>query len=179
MKPITNSLYVRDVTQIGLMVALIEVCKLTLAFLPNIELTTFWIIMFTLYFGRKIYFVIPVFIFIEGLIYGFGLWWIMYLFVWPLLAFLTRLLQKHSSVLTWSILAGCFGLAFGLLCAVPYFFLATTGTLAIRFQVTFAWWIAGIPWDIVHGISNFILMSQLYRPLKNVIERIKGSSLTD
>ena len=84
MKKIT----VRDITLIGMMVAVIEVCKAALSFLPNIELTTFWLILFTLYFGRKILLVIPVFILIEGCIYGFGLWWVMYLYMWPLLVLL-------------------------------------------------------------------------------------------
>ena len=44
----------KDITLIGLMVAIIEVCKVLMKDLPNIELTTFWIIMFTLYFGKKI-----------------------------------------------------------------------------------------------------------------------------
>ena len=70
----SSRLPVKDMALIGLMVALIEVCKLTMSALPNIELTTFWVILFTLYFGKKIYFVIPVFIFLEGLIYGFGFW---------------------------------------------------------------------------------------------------------
>ena len=39
-----GKLTVRDITLIGMMVAVIEVCKAALGFLPNIELTTFWII---------------------------------------------------------------------------------------------------------------------------------------
>ena len=54
-----------DITFIALMVAIIEVCKVTLSNIPNVELTSFWIIMFTLYFGKRIFYVIPVFILIE------------------------------------------------------------------------------------------------------------------
>ena len=68
----TSSLSIKDITLIGMMVAIIEVSKVTLAHLPNIELTTFWIIMFSLYLGKKIYYTIPAFILIEGIIYGFG-----------------------------------------------------------------------------------------------------------
>ena len=75
---------------------IIEACKYALSFLPNIELTTFWIIVFTLYFGRKILFVIPAFILLEGSIYGFGLWWFMYLYAWPLLVLLTWIFRKQS-----------------------------------------------------------------------------------
>lgn len=72
-----------DITMIGMAIALIEVCKAALMGLPNIELTSFWIIMFTLFFGNRILFVIPAFILIEGCMFGFGIWWIMYLYIWP------------------------------------------------------------------------------------------------
>ena len=115
MKKIT----VRDITLIGMMVAVIEVCKAALSFLPNIELTTFWLILFTLYFGRKILLVIPVFILIEGCIYGFGLWWVMYLYMWPLLVLLVWILKKHGSVWFFSTLSGLFGLFFGVFLRHP------------------------------------------------------------
>ena len=91
-------LTIKDITLIGLMVAVIEVCKVALAHIPNIELTTFLVIMFSLYLGKRIYYAIPVFILIEGVMYGFGLWWIMYLYLWPSLAILTRLFRKSGSV---------------------------------------------------------------------------------
>ena len=50
---------IKDITIIAMMVAIIEVCKISLSFLPNIELTTFWLIIFTLYFGRKILCIVP------------------------------------------------------------------------------------------------------------------------
>ena len=70
----------KDITQIAMMVAVIEVCKVVLMGIPNVELTSFWIIMFALFFGSKIFLVIPVFILIEGVMFGFGLWWVMYLY---------------------------------------------------------------------------------------------------
>ena len=50
----------RDVALVGMMVAMIEVCKFVMAALPNLELTSFWVILFALCFGRRIYFVVPV-----------------------------------------------------------------------------------------------------------------------
>ena len=44
----TGEIAVQDIALIGVMVAVIEVSKAALAFLPNIELTSFWIILFTL-----------------------------------------------------------------------------------------------------------------------------------
>ncbi len=81
----TGGMAVQDIELIGVMVAVIEVSKAALAFLPNIELTSFWIVLFTLFFGWRILLVVPAFILIEGALYGFGLWWVMYLNAWPLL----------------------------------------------------------------------------------------------
>ena len=93
-KPSKAGLVAKDITLIALMVAIIEVCKIALAQIPNVELTSFWIILFTLYFGKRIFYVIPVFILVEGAIFGFGIWWVMYLYAWPLLAIVTLLLRR-------------------------------------------------------------------------------------
>ena len=154
-----------DITFIALMVAIIEVCKVTLSNIPNVELTSFWIIMFTLYFGKRIFYVIPVFILIEGVMYGFNLWWIMYLYTWPILAIVALLLRKMKSAWEWSMVSGIFGLLFGLFCAIPYIF--TSGLIG-----AFTWWVHGIPWDLVHGIANFIIMFILYYPIRTVMSKI-------
>lgn len=140
------------------MVAIIEASKAALSFLPNVELTSFWLIIFTLVFGWKIVLVVPAFILVEGLIYGLGLWWIMYLYVWPLLVLVAWLFKKVKSTIIWASISAFFGLAFGFLCSFVYL---VTGSV----QTQMAWWIAGIPWDIVHCIGNFVLMAVLYRPV--------------
>lgn len=154
-----------DITTIALMVAVIEVCKVTLAQIPNVELTSFWIVMFTLYFGKRIFYVIPVFILIEGAIWGVDLWWIMYLYAWPLLAIVVLLLKRMKTAFDWAMVSGVFGLLFGFLCAIPYIFIS-------GIQGAFAWWIAGIPWDLVHGVANFVIMLVLYEPIRRVMRKL-------
>lgn len=168
------TLTIKDIALIGMMVAVIEVCKALMAHIPNIELTTFWIIMFSLYLGKRIYYAIPVFILIEGAIYGFGLWWIMYLYLWPSLAILTRLFKKSDSALTFSIFSGLYGLLFGLFGSIPYIFIGSMdGGLMNGLKVAFAWWVAGIPWDLVHGIGNFIIMLVLFHPITIVMKQTR------
>lgn len=169
-------LTIKDIALIGMMVAVIEVCKVTLIHIPNVELTTFWIIMFSLYLGNRIFYAIPVFILVEGAMFGFGLWWIMYLYMWPSLALITRLFSKSKSALTFAVFSGMYGLLFGLFCSIPYIFIgAGEGGLINGFRVAFTWWIAGIPWDFVHGIGNFTLMLILYRPISGVMKRTATS----
>ena len=164
----------KDLALMGMMVAVIEASKFVMASLPNIELTSFWLILFTLMIGWKIVFVVPVFILIEGMIYGFGLWWVMYLYAWPILVMITWFLRKQDSVWIFSLLSSAFGLCFGLLCAIPYFFIGfVDGGILSGLIAAFNWWIAGIPFDVIHCIANFILMFLLYRPMRNLMNRIK------
>ena len=87
---------VYDIVVIGMMVAALESAKLALSFLPNIELVTLLIILFTLTVGKKIYYAVFAFVVLEGLLYGFGIWWVMYLYMWPLLAWVTWLLRRKK-----------------------------------------------------------------------------------
>ena len=163
----------QDVATVGLMVAVIEVCKLAMQSLPNIELTSFLIILFTLRFGRLTLYAVPAFILIEGMLYGFGLWWLMYLYAWPLLSLTARAFSRMDSAYFWAVVSGVFGLLFGALCAVPYFFIgAAGGGLASGLRQMFAWWVAGIPYDLIHGASNFVLMLALYHPVSSLLRRI-------
>ncbi len=151
-----------DIAIIGMSVAIIEACKVAMQALPNIELTSFWIIMFTLVLGWKVVFVVPIFTIIEGAVYGFGLWWIMYLYAWPVLAIIVWIFRKKDSAILYAIISGLFGLFFGALCSIPYLFI---GGPAMMFN----WWVAGIPFDIVHCISNFLLMIILYKPIRKIM----------
>ena len=157
----------REIALIGVMIATLEATKQALVFLPNVELVTLLIVLYALVFGRKIYYAIPAFTLIEGCLHGFGIWWIMYLYVWPLLAFLARLFRKQESPWFWAIFTGGFGLIFGALCAIPYFFID-------GWHGALVWWVAGIPYDILHAVSNAVLCLILFQPLYQVLKRLKA-----
>ncbi len=168
-----NSFSVMDIAQIGMMVAVIEVSKLALSSMPNIELTSFWLIMFTLFFGWKIVAVVPAFILIEGAIYGVNLWWVMYLYAWPLLVLITWFFRKNTSARVWAVISGIFGLCFGGLCSIPYFFIGFfSGGVSAGLSSAFTWWVAGIPWDFIHCAGNFVIMLVLYHPVSRAMKRV-------
>lgn len=157
---------VKDITLIGLLAAVLLILQVALGPLPNIEVVSLLVIVYAMVFGKRVFYILAVFAVLEGLIYGFGIWWIMYLYVWPLLAVITLLLKKTESVWIWAVISGGFGLAFGALCAIPY---AVGGGLAAGIS----WWISGIPFDVIHGVSNFILVLILLMPLKRLLGRLK------
>lgn len=173
-------LTVKDIAIIGLMIAIIEVCKMALSFLPNIETTTFWVIMFTLFFGWKVVFVIAGFILIEMNMYGPQLWVIMYIYIWPLLGVVAYIFRKHDNTFGWALVSGFFGLFFGALCAIPYFIIGLRdGGVMAGLRTAATWWAAGIPWDLVHCVGNFVIMLVLYRPVIKVIKRLRHEYYSD
>lgn len=155
----------KDIVLIGIMISVMEVVKLSLSFIAGVELVSLLFIIYTLYFREKMIYVLPAYYLIEGVLYGFTIWWLSYLYIWAMLVFIAYLFRKCQSVWFWSILSGTFGLLFGLLCTPIYLFTGGIG-------MAVSWWISGIPTDIVHGISNFILCLILFKPLSRVIKMI-------
>lgn len=142
----------------GILTALLFMGQVVLSFLPNIEIVSLLILSYTLFLRRKVFFVIYSFVFLEGLLYGFGIWWFSYLYVWSIFACIVMFLHKNTSVLLWSIVSGFFGLSFGLLCTLPY--LVAGGPAA-----AFSYWVSGLLFDIFHCTGNFVLCLLLFRPL--------------
>lgn len=150
----------------GLMGALLVVSKQAMSGLPNIEPVTLLIILFALELPRETPGAITVFLVLQGVLYGFGLWWAMYLYVWYLLAFLARLLHRMDHALGWAVVSGLYGLCFGGLCAAVYL-VAKTPAFAL------SWWLSGLSYDAMHGVGNFALMLLLYRPLRTALRTAK------
>ena len=166
MKSHNNTLTIKDIALVGVMTATLEAGKIALTFLPNVEVVSLFVILYTLAFGRKTVYAIFTFILLEGCLYGFGLWWIMYLYAWPLLSFLAWRLRRQDRPLPFAMLSGVFGLFFGALCAIPYFFIG-------GWSMAFTWWIPGIPYDLIHCGANFVLCLILFKPLHNCLCTIK------
>ena len=154
----------REIVIYGILSAVLLAAHVSLGFLPNIEIVTLLILVYTLVFRKKVFFIIYIFVFLEGLIYGFGLWWINYLYVWSIQALITLLFRKNDSVWFWSILSGIYGITFGALCTIPYFAIG-------GISGAFAYWTSGLLFDIIHCISNFIVCLVLFKPIRYVLEK--------
>lgn len=150
----------------GALAAILFVGQLGMSFLPNIEPVSTLIILYTLIYRKQVFPVIYTFVLLEGIVFGFGIWWISYLYIWSILALIVLLLDKMDSALFWAIISGAFGLSFGALCAIPY--LISGGPYA-----AFSYWSAGIPYDIAHCAGNFVLTLVLYRPLLRLLKRLR------
>lgn len=155
----------KDIVTCSFLAAILLVVQIMLGFLPNVELVSLLIIIYTLTLGRKTLAVIYLFALFEGLLYGFGIWWVMYLYVWTILYMVVRILRKNNHKLIWAVTSGIFGLSFGALCSLPY---AAAGGLGAGI----AWWISGIPFDLLHGISNFLVVLLFFTPILSIVQRL-------
>lgn len=152
----------RQLVLTALMGALLVVGKQAMSGLPNIEPVSLLILLFTLELPRQTPGAITVYLLAQGLLYGFGLWWVMYLYVWYLLALVVFLLRRFDHPFFWACVSGVYGLCFGGLCAAVYLF-ARTPAFAL------SWWISGLSFDALHGAGNFVMALLLYRPLRRAL----------
>ena len=143
--------------------AILFAAQVGLSFLPNIELVTLLVVLYVQVWGKKAFFPIYLFVLLEGLFFGFGIWWVSYLYIWAIPAFLALLLRTRSPVF-WALINGAFGLCFGALCALPYLVAGGPGAV-------FGYFVSGIPYDIAHCAGNAVLCLVLYRPLQRILER--------
>ena len=164
---LSTKLSVSNIATMGVMVALLEIAKIALAIIPNVELVSLLLIIFTLAIGHRAYLVTVGYAVIECLLWGMGTWVIMYLYVWPVLVAIILLLKRFDidSILAYSVASGAFGLLFGAFSALTYVVIG-------GWSMGLSWWISGIPFDLIHGVSNFAICLVLFKPLNSVAQRV-------
>ena len=147
-------LKIREMAVFAMLGAIMCASKIAMEALPNLHLIGVFVIALTVVYRAKALYPIYVFVFLFGLYYGFALWWLPYLYVWAVLWGAAMLLpeqlpQKLRPVL-YMTLCGLHGLLYGVLYAPTQALL-----YGLNFQSTLAWIAAGLPFDAIHGISNF------------------------
>jgi len=162
---------IKELVFLALLGALMLATQVAMSALPNIHIVGVLIILTSLFFGWKALYSVIIFIILEGFIYGFGIWWFSYLYIWPLLVLICVVFKKNQSVLFWAVIAGIFGLFFGAMCAIPYFFIG-------GWTMAFSYWVSGIPFDLIHCGGNFVLTLVLLKPLLKAMEHFRQKLFT-
>ena len=144
--------------------------KEIMAVLPNIHLLGLLIMVTTIMFRFKALISIYIFVFLDGFIYGFPTWWIPYLYIWTILWAVTMLLPKRlpnkAKAVIYPIVCSLSGFTFGALYAPSQALL-----FGLDFNGMIAWIIAGLPYDIIHGTSNFFV-GFLILPITNALDKM-------
>ena len=155
----------RELALFSVLGALTFAAKYVMSFLPNIEPVSLMVMLFAVTFGRKCLYPVYLYVAMEILFYGLGLWNVNYLYIWVVLAVAAYFLRNMQSRLGWALLSGVYGLLFGALCGIADLFIG-----GIPYAVSK--WISGIPFDIMHCAGNFVIALLLFKPLRELMEKL-------
>ena len=150
--------------------ALMFCSKLIMEAFPNIHLLGMFTMLLTVTFRAKALIPIYIYVLLNGIYAGFNMWWVPYLYIWTILWAITMLLPKNMpkkvAMVVYPAVCALHGFAYGTLYAP-----AQALMLGLNFQQTVAWIISGIPFDIIHGVSN-IFTGMLVLPLSELLKKM-------
>lgn len=165
MKHSDARLPIREMVIFACLGALTFALKMAMSYLPNIEPVSLLVMVYGVVFGRKALYPVYIYVAMEILCFGFGIWNVNYLYIWALLALAAWGLRRMEQPLAWAVLSGGFGLAFGALCAPVDLVIGGVGYAVTK-------WASGIPFDIAHCVGNFFIALILFRPVRELLERL-------
>lgn len=168
----------REIAVFSMLGTVMFASKLLMELFPNIHLIGVLIVSFTVVYRKKALYPIYIYVLLTGMFYGFATWWIPYLYIWTILwgavMLLPTSIPKKIQPLVYMSVCAAHGFLYGTLYAPAQALLYGLG-----FQKMIAWIIAGLPFDFIHGISNFFC-GTLAVPVISALrraERITGNGL--
>ena len=144
----------REITIFAMLGAVMYASKLLMEVAPNIHLLGVFTIAFTVVYRKKALYPIYIYVILNGIFCGFAAWWVPYLYVWTVLWAVVMLLPEHLPKklrpLIYMTICAAHGFLFGTLYAPAQAIL-----FGMSFHGMVSWIIAGLPFDLIHGVSNF------------------------
>ncbi|MCQ2549228.1 MAG: hypothetical protein MJ134_04215 [Lachnospiraceae bacterium] len=166
-------LTVREIVIFSMLGSIMYASKIIMEFIPNVHLLGMFTMTYTLVYRKKALYPIYIYILLNGLFAGFATWWLPYLYIWTVLWGATMLLPKNIPSklrpFVYMVVCALHGFLFGTLYAPAQALL-----FGLNFHGMIAWIIAGLPWDMIHGISNFCC-GILIVPLVALLKRLENS----
>lgn len=167
----------RELAVFAMLGAVMYASKIIMEFAPNIHLVGVFIVAFTVVYRKKALYPIYIYVLLTGMFSGFASWWIPYLYIWTALwgavMLLPKTLPRGIRPFVYMAVCAAHGFLYGTLYAPMQALL-----YGMNFTKMIAWIIAGLPWDFLHGVSNFfcgILIVPMISALK-LAERTIGQN---
>ena len=157
----------RELTIFSMLGSVMYASKIVMEFAPNIHLLGVFTVAFTIVYRKKALYPIYIYVLLLGMFNGFSSWWIPHVYIWTILWGIVMLLPqkmpKKVQPLIFMIVCALHGFLYGTLYAPVQAIL-----FGLNFKGMIAWIVAGLPWDGIHGVSNFIC-GILIMPLVNAL----------
>ena len=161
----------KDIAIFAVIAAMMFASKKLMEMIPNVHLLGMFIVALTAVYRTRALIPIYVYIMLDGMFGGFSTWWIPYLYIWAVLWAFTMLipqkLPEPVKAVMYVLVCGLHGFAFGLL--------YTPAEAIIRgftFEAAVMYWKLGLPFDLIHGISNLCTGLLIY-PMVKILKRLK------
>ncbi|PKL67151.1 MAG: ECF transporter S component [Methanobacteriales archaeon HGW-Methanobacteriales-1] len=162
---------VENLVLIAILVAISVMGTLPTAAIPGLQLASFIIIMTGIIFGRETGFITGVLTaLVIGLFLGLGYWTIFQMIAWGIMGLSAGILSSKLENAYIRIVFGfMWGFFYGWITDISMLpFISTLNITAIL--GVFA---ASIPFDLVHGLTNAILLALFYGLFKRIFTRAK------
>lgn len=144
----------REIAVFAMLGAVMYASKMIMEVLPNVHLLGVFTIAFTVVYRKKALYPIYTYVILNGIFSGFAAWWIPYLYLWAILWGAVMFLPANMPVkirpVVYMTVCAAHGFLYGTLYAPAQAIL-----YGLSFKGMLAWIAAGLPWDFVHGVSNF------------------------
>lgn len=144
----------REIAVFAMLGAVMYASKIIMEFAPNIHLIGVFIVAFTVVYRSKALYPIYIYVLLTGMFGGFASWWYSYLYIWTVLwgavMLLPKTMPKGIRSFVYMTVCAAHGFLYGTLYAPMQALL-----YGMSFSKMIAWIIAGLPWDFLHGVSNF------------------------
>ena len=168
----TGSVNIRDMCIFAMLGAVMFASKVIMEALPNIHLLGVLTVAYTLVYRRRALVPIYVYVMLNGLFSGFNFWWLPYTYIWTILWGITMILPqnmpKKVAYIVYSLICALHGFAFGVLYAP-----AQALMFGLDLDGMIAWIIAGLPFDLIHGVSN-LGFGLLAVPIAELLRKLSG-----
>ena len=165
--------FVRLLAVFSMLGAIMFVSDILMEFLPNIHIVGVLTVVYTIVYRSKALIPIYVYVFVNGLYMGFGIWWLAYLYIWAILWGITMLLPKKMpkkvAVIVYPAVCGIFGISFGVLYAPAHALYQ-----GLTFEQTLIWIAGGLGFDILHLVGNTAAGILVY-PLSELLKKLMNN----
>ncbi len=169
-KPTTESIVL-----LAILIATASIGRLILISIPSVNLQSFIVIMVGIVFGKKEGFIVgSLSALVTAMILGIGPWVVFQMIGWGLMGLTAGLIAEKLDNIVFRV---AFGLAWGLL----YGWIANLSGIfylgSINLGSVLGLFISSFPFDMLHGVSNAVLLAVFYNWFKKIFLRSKTKYL--
>ncbi len=147
--------HLRLLSVFAMLGAIMFISDMLMEFLRNIHIVGVLTVVYTAVYRAKALIPIYIYVFLNGVFSGFGVWWIAYLYIWTVLWAVVMLvpirINFNSRVIIYIVAVTLHGLLFGIL------YMPVQAIFDSDIHYLVSWWVSGFIYsDIYHALGNCI-----------------------